>query len=365
MDIIPILLYNKIYFYICFIFVSLTFVNCNSNRLESKKNKQNINNIGILLFIFVMIYMGLRPINGVFGDMAIYNIHFKDLVLGEIPVYTKDPLFELITYCFSKLGSAQLFFFFCCVLYVVPLYIVSKRLFKEYWFYSFLFLVISFSFWAFGTNGIRNGVAGSIFLLALTEKSFVRKLLFIFIAIGIHKSMLIPTIAFLLTLVYKNNKTYFYVWLFSIPFSFVLGSVLESFFFNFGLVEQDSISAYFTEFDEESHGVTMKVGFRWDFIIYSATAVYAAWFFIFKKKFNDAFYNQLICIYLAVNTLWILIVRANYSNRFAYLSWFMIGVITIYPLIKVKFYQDQNKIIGKILLLYFAFTFIMNVILSY
>ena len=149
-----------------------------------------------------------------------------------------------------------------------------------------------------------------------------------------------------------------------IPISLVLGNVLEGFFLNLGLGQKEDIQGYLGEFDEDSENVVLKVGFRWDFLVYSASAVYAAWFFIYKKKFNDLLYSQFVNIYLTANAFWILVIRANFSNRFAYLSWFMMGLIIIYPLLKVKFYNNQNQVIGLILLVYCFFSFLLNFILG-
>ena len=81
-------------------------------------------------------------------------------------------------------------------LYIVPLYIVSKKLFKRYGFYAFYLFIASFSFWAYGTNGIRNGIATSVFLLVFTTNKKWLQVLLLFIAIQFHSSMLIPTAAF-------------------------------------------------------------------------------------------------------------------------------------------------------------------------
>lgn len=51
------------------------------------------------------------------------------------------------------------------------------------------------------------------------------------------------------------------------------------------------------------------------------------------------------------------------DNRFAYLSWFMLGLIIVYPLLRRKIIVNQHKKIGLILLIYFGFTFLMNVVL--
>jgi surface polysaccharide O-acyltransferase-like enzyme len=64
------------------------------------------------------------------------------------------------------------------------------------------------------------------------------------------------------------------------------------------------------------------------------------------------------------NAFWILVIRANFSNRFAYLSWFMMALVIIYPLLKKEMIKNQYKVLAKVMLIYFAFTFLMNVILA-
>jgi len=97
-------------------------------------------------------------------------------------------------------------------------------------------------------------------------------------------------------------------------------------------------------------------------LFYSAFGVFAGWYFIYKKRFEDPFYNQLLNTYLICNGFWILVIRANYSNRFAYLSWFMMGLVIIYPVLKKQLFKNQHWVIGKIIFAYFLFTYLMNVI---
>ena len=110
MDFIPISQYNFIYYYILLIITLLVFVNSNSNRLDSQTNKDNINATGVFTVIFLLIYMGLRPINSVFGDMTVYNLVFTAFQEGELPNYQKDVLFEFLMYQFSKFSNSAFFF---------------------------------------------------------------------------------------------------------------------------------------------------------------------------------------------------------------------------------------------------------------
>lgn len=309
--------------------------------------------------------MGTRPISFIFADMAVYAIEFREYANGA-PINTdKEVVFSTFMKVSSGIMSAEIFFLVCAFLYVFPLYLASKKFFKEYWFYSFFILVISFSFWAYGTNGIRNGLATSLFVYALSRDKKWSTIAIIALAVSIHTSLIIPAIAYTISLFYKNIKFYMLAWVVAIPLSLALGGFWENFFLNLGFIEQDRVIGYFS--DDEAYLdniVELKVGFRWDFLLYSAMGVLAGYYFIFKKKFEDLFYNRLFTIYLMCNALWILVIRANFSNRFAYLSWFLLGLLIIYPLLKVSMFKKQHLLIGRILLIYFAFTYVLNFVLG-
>ena len=147
-----------------------------------------------------------------------------------------------------------------------------------------------------------------------------------------------------------------------IPLSLVMGGFFESFFLGLGF-GADKLDSYLGEFDQANEGVEINVGFRWDFLLYSATGIFAGWYYIIKKKFEDVLYQKIFLTYLISNGLWVLIIRANYSNRFAYLSWFILSLVLIYPLLKSEMVKNQHVLIGKILLVYVGFTYLMNVIL--
>jgi len=312
------------------------------------------------LAAFVIIYIGTRPVSFAFADMGLYAIDFQRYAAGEPLNTDKDVWFEIFIQTCSRIMSVEMFFFLCAVLYVLPLYVVSKKWFGNYAFYGFAMFVVSMSFWGYGTNGIRNGIATSLFLLAVSQSSVLLTVVWIFVAISIHKSMLLPTVAYIMSRVYKNPTAYFAGWFVCIPLSLAAGGAFESFFASSGLVEDDRLAAYLGgESLDLLHEI--KVGFRWDFLIYSATGAFAGLYFIVKHKFEDATYKLLYCTYLTANAVWILVIRANFSNRFAYLSWFMLAALIIYPLLKSRIFTNQHRIVAIILLIYFAFTYSLDV----
>ena len=220
----------------------------------------------------------------------------------------------------------------------------------------FLFLC-SFSFWSYGTNGIRNGMATSLFILALCY--YDRKWLMYFwfvIAFFFHSSVVIPLAAFITAGVYKNPKIYLYIWLAAIPLSLAGGNIWQELFFNH-LGFSDRTSGYLE--GQQVEGSFSSTGFRWDFLFYSSFGILAGYYFIFVKKITDVFYIHLFGIYVIANAFWVLVITANYSNRFAYLSWFLMAPVIAYPMFRYKIWKDQYKGFGIILTIYYLFTYLM------
>lgn len=349
-DLIPLEYYTGFYHHVILLVTLVVFydlVNKGINRTR----------VGLILLLFVIIYMGLRPISGrYFGDMGTYARYFEQYQAGNPILVTNDLLFHYFMQWCSRVMSANVFFLTCAALYIVPMYVISKKWFKEYWLYAFLMLVGSFSFWAYGTNGIRNGVASSFFLLAIASSSRVWQLIWMGIAVSFHMTLALPAVGFVITWFYNKPRSFFYFWLLCIPLSLALPGFWEGFF---GSMIGDDRAAYFT--DDTYADSFSSTGFRWDFLLYSALGVGAGWYYIVKRKLRDVLYFQLFNVFLFANAFWVLVIRASFSNRFAYLSWFMMALVIIYPWLKYYFEKKQSIKLGWIILAYFGFTYFMNV----
>ena len=172
--------------------------------------------------------------------------------------------------------------------------------------------------------------------------------------------MSLPVLAYALTFANNNSKYYFLMWLLCIPASLIFGSAFEILFASIGIADQRL--SYLTEGNVNDDDFS-SIGFRWDFLLYSASAVFAGYYFIIKKQFKDALYQRLLNVYLISNGFWILVIRANFSNRFAYLSWFMMGLVIIYPFLKGNLLKNQTQTLAYVLLVYSLFTLVLNVLL--
>lgn len=362
-DFVPIENYKDTYYYCLLVIGLVAILYLLKYKLTDRNNLNTIQFLSFLLIVLGTLYMGSRQISGYyFGDMGTYNRTFLKIQKeGANAIPDKDYFFYYFTYLCTLVMSNKNYFITLNVLYFLPLLFVSKYNFKKGAFYSIFLLLGSFSFWAYGTNGIRNGLATSCFLLVFATDKKWAQVLILFISVQLHSSMLIPTAAFLVAYFYRNPKHILYGWLACIPISLVAGGPIQGIFA--GLMEDDR-SSYLTEGNVNNDNFS-STGFRWDFVIYSASAVFAGWYYIFKKNFQDQRYNLIYCTYVIANAFWILVIKANFSNRFAYLSWFMMALVIVYPLLKqYLFEKNHEKIMVYIMLAYFGFTFFMNVIMS-
>jgi hypothetical protein len=355
--------YVNIFFNVLMAIVLMVYFQSLHTDLTAESNLRFKKMMGVVLLCFVVLIMGLRPISFFFGDMGMYDLEFQKYQMGAPLNTDKDVLFEIFLRTSSKMMNSRSFFLVCALLYVVPLYVATRKLLKDYWFYGFLMLVASFSFWAYGVNGIRNGIATSLFILGISRTKILFTAIWFVIAIAIHKSMILPVGCFAAVMVYNNPNLFFYCWIAAIPVSLASGSFWESFFLKLGFGQEDRLAGYLGDEALDLYS-QIQTGFRWDFILYSMTGVFTGWYFLVVKKFDDVFYKRLYSVYVLANIAWILIIQSNFSNRFAYLSWFLLGLVIIYPLLKNQIFSKQHQIVGNIILVYFVFTYVLNVFLA-
>ncbi|GGD40959.1 hypothetical protein GCM10011361_05140 [Muriicola marianensis] len=142
--------------------------------------------------------------------------------------------------------------------------------------------------------------------------------------------------------------------------SLAFGGVWENLFASLGFGDE-RLASYLTTRAQE--GKFSSTGFRFDFLFYGAAPIALAYYYKFKKGFEDPIYNRILNTYLIANAFWILIIRANFSNRFAYLSWFLMAIVITYPLLKKHFINKQFKFLGLVTIVYYGFTYAMYYIL--
>lgn len=363
-DFIPVSIYSDLFYHFMLLVTMIFTMVLLTSNIQDSHVKSVSSGIGFLILFFILSYMGARLPSYYFGDTGNYSKAYQLLQRGHEVKIENDYVFNYFMVFCSKLMSVRFFLFIDAIIYVIPMYLFSKKYCGEYWFFAFLMFAISFSFWPYGVNGIRNGMATSVFIWALVHYDKKWKMYCLFaLSFGIHNSLLIPIAAFITAGIYKNPKIYFYIWLASIPLSLIGGGFWGTFFTSLGLGD-DRAGAYLdagaiSELAKNERTSFSQTGFRWDFVLYSASGVFTGWYFLVKEKVKDQFYIHLWGVYMIANAFWILVIRAAFSNRFAYLSWFLLAPIIVYPLLRYRFSPMQSRILAGVFITYYLFTYYM------
>lgn len=375
-DIIPAQFYNSIYFIVLFALCMLivfkySISNDNINIVRYQPISQFV---AIGFTILIILFIGLRPISGkFFTDMPLYAHTYNDIYDGSFGGADDERgewLFYWLGNACKRIGLIDReYFLFVATLYFGLMCVTCWRLMRNNMFVAILFCFISFSCYSFGVNGIRNGVASSVLMLAITflnrEKTWQMILAFLlmFASINIHKSMYLPMFCAIASFLFiKDTKYAIAFWIVSVFISAVAGNYVTQFFVNLGFDERMESYANLDEFGEVKESVNVKAGFRIDFILYSIMPIIMAWYVTVKRNFKDKMYNIIACTYILANSFWIMVIRSNQSNRFAYLSWFLYPIVIAYPLLRMNIWEDQDRKTSIILLLYSGFTFFMEFI---
>lgn len=361
---IPVQYYATIYYLV----ITIVIVGASLPLLHLRKIANFPNNYQQLGSVFVLLIT--------IGFIGLRDPHAPSKFLGDTIAYTR--IYELIQsnlhsgmgkdagfYAYMKLCSTfinvQYFYLLSAFLYVYLPFITFKKWFGDKAFFALMVFVASMSFWSFGVNGLRNGLASSFFIFALGFKD--KKWImygFMLLSVTFHKSMMLPVAAFIIAQYYQHTNKLIIFWLLTIPVSLMFGQQIEgllgSFLSSDTIFSDDRAGTFFSG---ETSNLYTEQKFRLDFVLYSAAPIILSWWILFKKKYQDKFYTLLVNTYLISNGAWILLIYVPFTNRLAYLSWFLMPIILIYPFIYKSFLINNNKWIFRITIGSLLFTLLM------
>ena len=323
----------------------------------------NVTPISLVIILLSIIYIGTRPL-WCYSDSKLYSTMFnlvKSGVWPKIPGDEGEPFWFFIEYLCIDLTDASGWFTIITTIYILGMCIAAYRWLPKHFMLAIVFMFTALSFWSFATNGLRNGMATSIAMFGLsffcrTKKELIIGYALLVLASMTHKSCMLTIAASTAALFFRNTKINISIWLFCI----VLGLILQEQFkelFSW-MIDDGRMAGYLNA--EVNEDMFSKTGFRWDFLLYSSLPIIIGWFVISKKKIKDKTYGFILHTYIFSNAFWVLINTAAYSNRFAYLSWFLYPIVLIYPFCKFKFLKNQSIVLGLLLIIMTAFTYIMS-----
>lgn len=368
---VPAQLYQSIYVGVLFaLCVAIAVQYTSSTDGHNIRKVVPVTQIGAFAFAaLVILFVGFRPQSPVFFDMFFYKYDYRQIVAGNAVMVDERGewlFFEFGKFC-SRMGLSDVMYIFTIdVIYFGLMAVACWRLMRDNMFVALLFCFISFSCFTYGTNGMRNGMACSIAMLAVTLLSGnnwqkVLALFLMFCAYNIHHSTALPSFCAISALLFvKDTRWAIYFWFASILISAVAGNYVTEFFVGLGFDDRMENYANLDEFGEVKESVNVKAGFRIDFIIYSIMPIIMAWYVTIKRNFQDLTYHIIATTYILANAFWVMVIRSEQSNRFAYLSWFIYPLVIAYPLLRMNIWEDQDRKTAIILFLYAGFTFFMH-----
>lgn len=330
----------------------------------------------LMLCVILIYFIGLRPVSSVFGDTVNYAEGYRfSKDFGDYSIVWKEEwLWAFIEWtCLKTHQVVNTWFLIIAIGYFGFQYIACRKLLWENSWMAMLFVISSFSFYSYSVNGIRNGLGCAIIMCAVAfankKKTWIIAGVLAFIALGIHRSTILPALSCLAALtVIRNPKYAIWFWLISIPISYFFGGLATTLFQELGFDER--LVQYTT--GDNSEGTYTTTGFRWDFLLYSSIPVLLTWFVNKKNEERIATegkeladhnsmktWNILATTYILSNAFWVMVIRATFSNRFAYLSWFIYPLVIAYAIIRLHIWDNQDRKAGLFLLGHVAFTLVM------
>ena len=325
----------------------------------------------LLLVLIVLGILSFRPIDHAFGDTPNYARRYKEYVQWGLSVFesAKDWGFGLLTLFMARFNSVTAYFAVIACIYVLPVYYALRKGMPQGVFVAMLLFVCSFSFWGYGVNGLRNGMATSLVLAAFFCPKWWLQVLLMAIGASFHGSALLPIGVFWLARLYHNPKTFLIIYATFLVISLAVGPQLGPIISGWEIMDNtdNRLQEYLgTTMDDQldaniAHENFSRVGFRWDFMLYSLVPIVLGYIYIFRLGYKDRLYRILYCTYVGCNACWLLTTYVPFNNRFAYLSWFIYPVVMSYPLLKDKNLVDyQQAKLQLMVLLNYSFTLFMH-----
>lgn len=277
----------------------------------------------LILYMFTLIFVESndKPTYlGYYLDAEnFYGNYEREFFWGKLQLFLSAALFK----------NELLYWLFYSIIYCMGYYAVANKFFPyPYAGYFVLCVVGCMGFVSYGSNTIRAGFGIALLLMAFSTNRLWLKILLSVASVGTHLSMLIPVMGYLVAR-YVVRKTLWceLAWLLFFVISAATSVVSDI------LTLVGDFDTRASEFDLYETIGSYHVGFRVDFILYSLIPVLFVKYNFRNMLEPSPMYEQIYRMYVLVNALWLLFIRVPYSDRFAYLSWFLIPFLLLYPVL--------------------------------
>ena len=371
-SLVPPSLYGPIFQWVLFVLVLIMAARCKDESIYKSSTASSMSSTGKVLVLAITLIVGFRPVSGHFGDTVNYAKGFiARSSSGEVDFITTlfsfegEYIFAAIQDFCIEYSDIHFFFLIFSIIFFCSQYIACNRIMGKFWFAPFIAMTSMIDYWGYAVNGIRNGAAANLMILALTYgRKWKLSIPLGIMAIGIHKSMLLVGGAAILAHFYRKTQVYLSGWICAILLSAVAGGTTSNLLIRYLGGADDRMSNYL-EYGKDSEMMAgfSSSGFRIDFLIYSSIPIFVGYWYTQIRNIRDDYYTWWLNIYIIANSFWILMMKAAFTNRFAALSWFMAGIVLMYPFFKYKFISAQGRYTACAILSWYSFSFIKNILL--
>lgn len=352
-------------------FIRYSWVESDNQALTKSNNA--VPGLEYLVTLFAIIFIAYRnPYSLHFGDTRAYTWFFDRYAFYHGFEYhwdwdannlLFDNLFAYMAYNYESVSS---FYLVIAVIYFGGIWYACKRMFPKDSFAALMVFLGAFTTFAGATNGIKNGAAASLFLIALALNDSRDKMsnffcyVFIVLCIGFHHAMRVPVAAFVICKFINKSQIYTVFWIACLIMAAFHITFFQDLFVDIGEdIGDDKIVGYLGNESTQTSSSGIS-GFRYDFVLYSVVPIIVGWIAVYAKKIDSERFKFLLNVYTLTNAVWLLCMYGWFTNRIAALSWMMYPIVLIYPFLKENWGENKYNIFKLVAYGHLAFTLFMN-----
>lgn len=290
--------------------------------------------VSIIVTIIMVYFFGMAPAT---EDIGLDRLNYEDMFLNA-DSYIQDGMRDTLFFiyagaCFGLCGNTTGCFIISAFLYVFAYLYFYKKACPTKHFYLLLIGSLALGYTAYHYNVLRAGLAIACMLVAMSkgQNKYVT-IGFTVLAMGIHLTSGVIALGYIVASKYSKTKYYYVFWVLML-LCLLIGvfNSLSNIVTPLSTIGGGRFEGYLTR--ESSY---YKAGLRLDFIVYSLIPIVAGWYYIFRRNFQDKYYIKLYHTYVFCNACWLMFNKIPYTDRIAYLSWFLIPILLLYPLLSNK-----------------------------
>lgn len=331
--------------------------------LELQQTRASSVKITISFTVLIILFIGLRPQSEMFPDMMGYitSVENEWWSLEEIRWDTNYLFVPLMFFLQTMKASGEVIMLVLASIYFGALLIAMNKLFPKHRLLAMIVYCGAFMTFSNATNGMKAGCATAFFICAIAYfESKPLFALFLFLSLGFHHAAQLLVVVYMLCYVYNNYRFYLVIWLICL-----ILAILHITYFQmlFGSWTDDHGAEYLLiEATSRDSGFGGKVGFRYDFVLYSVVPMLLGYYSVYKKNIRSKHYLFMLNVYTMTNAIWMLCMYASYTNRIAALGWGLYSILILYPVLQEQWHKKQNTIIQIAIFTHLGFTLVMHFI---